>query len=53
MKKDLDIHIIFGEEPSTYIRCRSKQHGLTMAGFIKMVVLQYMQQDKDYIESNK
>ena len=53
MKKDLDIHIIFGEEASTYIRCRSKQHGLTMAGFIKMVVLQYMQQDKDYIESNK
>ena len=53
MKKDLDIHIIFGEEAATYIRSRAQQHGLTMCGFIKMAVLQYMRQDKEYLESNK
>ena len=53
MKDSLDIHIIFGEEASTYIRRRAKQHGLTMCGFIKMAVMQYMRQDKEYLESNK
>ena len=53
MKKDLDIHIIFNDEVAQYIRLRSKQHGITMAGFVKMMVMHSMQQDKDYIESNK
>ena len=51
--KNLDLHLIFSEETSTYIKHKAKQHGLTMCGFIKMIVIQYMQQDKDYIESNK
>ena len=53
MKNIVDLHLIFGEESSKYIRTRAKQHGLTMCSFIKMIILQYMQQDKEYLESNK
>lgn len=51
--KNLDIHIIFNDEVARYIRTRSKEHGITMAGFVKMMVMHSMQQDKEYLEANK
>lgn len=47
------IHIAVNQNMMSYLKKRADEHGLTMCGFIKFIIAQYMANDKQWQELNR
>ena len=47
------IHLLMKPEMADYVNQRAQEHGLTKNGFVRMVLGQYMANDKVWLELNR
>lgn len=47
------IHLAVNQNMMSYLKKRSEENGLTMCGFIKFIIAQYMANDKQWQELDK